>query len=263
MKSKAHIKGHPLHPILISFPIAFFTGTFLFDVAGYLLNIPGLWQTAYYLEIAGVGFAVLAAVPGIIDYIYTVPPNSSAKKRGAKHGLTNTTMLLIFTATWFYRRGEAPDVYIILGAELLGVVLLSIAGWMGGTLVYRNQIGVDPRYAYSGKWKEKYIQDNSGRVQVAESNELQVNQMMLLHLNGRRIVLGRTEQGYCAFDDFCTHKGGSLAGGSMMCGTVQCPWHGSQFDVHTGSVKAGPAKEGINTFEVSETNGQIFVHYKV
>ena len=84
--------------------------------------------------------------------------------------------------------------------------------------------------------------------------------MKLLHINGKRIVLAKTEKEYVAFDDRCTHKGGSLAGGSMMCDTVQCPWHGSQFDVRTGSVKEGPADEGIMVYTVSEANGKIFLH---
>jgi nitrite reductase/ring-hydroxylating ferredoxin subunit len=81
--------------------------------------------------------------------------------------------------------------------------------------------------------------------------------MKLLRIGDKRIVLARTETGYVAFDDRCTHKGGSLAGGVMVCGTVQCLWHGSQFDVSTGSVKAGPAKKEIRVYEVKEEGGQL------
>ena len=76
---------------------------------------------------------------------------------------------------------------------------------------------------------------------VAGTDELKVNQMKLVHLNEKRIVVCKTEKGYSAFDDHCTHRGGSLAAGSLICGTVQCPWHGSQFDVFSGDVTAGPA----------------------
>src|SRR5215212_4939955 len=102
MRSKAHIKSHPLHPILIGFPIAFFTGTVLSHAAGWLLDKPALVQTAYYLNIAGIAFAVLAAIPGLIDFIYTVPPKSSGKKRAAQHGITNSIMLIIFVIALFY-----------------------------------------------------------------------------------------------------------------------------------------------------------------
>ena len=259
MKSKAHIKGHPLHPILVSFPIAFFTGSLLFDLAGWITANIDLWQISYWLQITGVAFALLAAIPGAIDYFFTVPPKSTAKKRATKHALINIGTVILFFSIWLYRRNSDASIYIIVPLEIAGVVFLGIAGWMGGTLVYRNQIGVDPRYAYAGKWKEKYFKDSSDLIEVAAMDELKPNQMQLLHVNGKRIVLAKTQDNYVAFDDQCTHRGGSLAGGSMMCGQVQCPWHGSQFDVSSGHVKAGPAKEKINSYTVTETDGKVFL----
>lgn len=260
MKSTANFKGHPLHPILVSFPIAFFTGSFIFDCAGWLTDKDELWRTGYWLQFAGLVFALFAAVPGIIDYNFTVPPKSTAKKRATKHALLNGSMFILFIGVWLYRKGSSPSPYIIAGIEFIGLILLSIAGWMGGTLVYRNQIGVDPRYAEAGKWKEEYFKESGGRIKVATADELKPNQMKLLHITKKRIVLARTENNYVAFDDHCTHRGGSLAGGSMICGTVQCPWHGSQFDVNSGEVKAGPAKEKINIYSVNEVDGKIFLN---
>lgn len=259
MRSKAHIKTHPIHPILIPFPIAFLIGTLLFDVLGYIQDSESFWKTGMYLEIAGIAFALIAAVPGVIDYIYTVPPKSSAKRRASFHGLINTSMVVVFGIALFYRQDPSSSPLLIIGLESLGAILLFIAGWLGGTLVYRNQIGVDLRYAYAGKWKEEYFGNVSGVVPVANFDELKVNQMKLLHINDKRIVIGRTENGYVAFNDYCTHKGGSLAGGAMMCGTVQCPWHGSQFDVNTGKVTAGPADEPISVYAVSVKEEKVFI----
>lgn len=258
MKSKASFKSHPIHPILIAFPIAFFTGAFICDVLSLLLNKDGLWYTGYHLVIAGIIGALAAAVPGIIDYFATVPPNSSGKKRATKHGLINITNVILFAVVFFYRRQPEVNTTVVVVLEAIGLILLSIAGWLGGTLVYRNQIGVDPRYAFAGKWKEERIGDSDGS-EVATQNELKVNQMKLLHIDGKRIVLGRTEDGYVAFDDHCTHKGGSLAGGAMICGTVQCPWHGSHFDVTTGEVKAGPAKASISVYPLEIKNGKVYL----
>ena len=81
--------------------------------------------------------------------------------------------------------------------------------------------------------------------------------MKLLRVGNKRIALARTKEGYVAFDDRCTHKGGSLAGGVMLCGTVQCLWHGSQFDVSTGKVKAGPAKKRIAVYRLTEEEGEV------
>lgn len=257
MKSKAHIKGHPLHPILIVFPVAFFIGAFITDVLAALSGSTVYWQFGKYLELGGIIGALAAAIPGIIDFLYTVPPKSSAKSRAAKHGLLNVTMLLLFIGAFFFRGYEIS--LTIIAIEAFGVILMSIAGWMGGTLVHRNQIGVDPRYANAGKWKESYFNQTSGWIEVADLNELQSDQMKLLHFSDKRVVLGRTAEGYVAFDDRCTHKGASLAGGAMISGTVQCPWHGSQFDTESGEVKTGPACDGISVYKVEEKNDKVYV----
>jgi uncharacterized membrane protein/nitrite reductase/ring-hydroxylating ferredoxin subunit len=259
MRSKAHIKSHPLHPILVSLPIAFFIGAFVFDSLSLLTGNASFWQTGNYLAIAGIVGALLAAVPGAIDYFYTVPPKSSAKKRATQHALINLFNVFLFGFATYYRLSEDALAVAVVAMEGIGVVLLSIAGWMGGTLVHRNQIGVDHRYANAGKWNEAYLEKGSGTIEVATADELKLNALKLLHVNGQRIVLGRTEKGYVAFSDHCTHKGGSLAGGVMICGTVHCPWHGSHFDVVTGAVKAGPAKEAIDTYRVEERDGKVFL----
>jgi len=259
MRSRANIKSHPIHPILVAFPIAFFVGTFIFDILGVIYNNESLYGVAYYMQVCGIIGALLAAIPGAVDYFKTVPPNSSAKKRATKHALLNITNLVLFLIAWILK-GNNINPYVILVLELSGIILLAIAGWLGGTLVYRNQIGVDPRYANAGKWKEEEKDETKGQIEVASADELKTDQMKLIHVNDKRIVIARTEKGYVAFDDHCTHKGGSLAGGAMICETVQCPWHGSQFDVNTGAVKAGPAKEKINTYNVSETNGKVYLN---
>jgi len=259
MKSTAHFKGHPLHPILVCFPIAFYTGTLFFDILAKTYS-PEFLFTAYNLEIAALISAGIAAIPGLIDYIYTVPPRSTAKKRGAKHALTNVSVIIFFVAALIYRaNNEVPNIIILIVLEGAGWILLLFAGWMGGTLVYRNQIGVDPRYADAGKWKEEYFGTSEGEIEVGNINELKINQMKLVHVGSKRVVIARTEQGHVAFDDRCSHRGGSLAGGSMICGTVQCPWHGSQFSVSDGEVKAGPAKIPIITYALRQDNGKLFL----
>jgi uncharacterized membrane protein/nitrite reductase/ring-hydroxylating ferredoxin subunit len=259
MRSKASFKGHPIHPILVTFPIALYITTFICDIA-YFLNGNELYHSiAQLLSKAAVGSALLAAVPGLVDFLFTVPPQSSGKKRAAKHGLLNVTVLILFVLAIWRRNDDGSNYLLVLALEGIGVVLLSIAGWLGGTLVYRNQIGVDLRYAESGKWKEVYIQGKGGLIEVGTTDELKVNQMKLVHVGAQRIVIARTENGYKAFDDRCTHRGGSLAAGAMICGTVQCPWHGSQFSANDGKVTAGPATEKIATYTLSESSGKLLL----
>jgi uncharacterized membrane protein/nitrite reductase/ring-hydroxylating ferredoxin subunit len=259
MRSKASLKSHPLHPILVTFPIAFYTGTFIFDVLGVLYENKGFGQTAHYLNLAAIVAAVAAAIPGIIDFRYTVPPASSAKTRAAKHGLINTSVLIVFVVIAVIRDDSGVPAWLILLLEAIGLVLMFVAGWMGGTLVHRNQIGIDIRYANAGKWKEKYFSTSEKSIEVGNINEFKFNQMQLLHVNGQRIVIAKTETGHVAFADRCCHKGGSLAAGAMICETVQCPWHGSQFNVRTGVVVAGPAKDNIRTYSLQEKDGRLFL----
>ena len=259
MRSKASFRGHPIHPALIPFPFAFLYGGFGFDLVGRMAERPGWWTTGGYLGLLGIVAALIAAVPGFVDYFSTVPPQSSGKQRATKHMLVNLGAVILFATAWALRgsAGTMPDT-TMLALEGIGLALLTAGGWMGGVLVNRNQIGVDHRYARAGKWKEERIRPASGQaLVVARADELQVDQMKLLHVGGKRIVLARTEQSYVAFDDRCTHKGGSLAGGVMIGGVVQCPWHGSQFECRSGAVKAGPAEEPIGTYRVTEAGGEV------
>jgi nitrite reductase/ring-hydroxylating ferredoxin subunit/uncharacterized membrane protein len=256
MRSKASYGGHPIHPMLIPFPFAFLTGAFLFDAAAAWTGNMDLSYTGRNLTLAGIGMGLVAAIPGAIDYVGSVPPKSSGRKRAAQHALANTSALLLFAVSYALR--EDGDASIpTLAAQFVGVILLSMGGYMGGTLVFRNQIGVDHRYAGAGRWQEMSVASAGQPAVVANAGDLQVNQMKLVRANDERVVLGRTEDGYAAFDDRCTHKGGPLSDGALICGTVQCPWHGSQFDVKTGAVRCGPATKKIATHAIEESNGQV------
>jgi nitrite reductase/ring-hydroxylating ferredoxin subunit len=251
-----------VHPALVHYPWAFLTGAFLFDLAGKLTGSPAAWVTGAFLAAAGIAAALVAAVPGFIDYVYTVPPNSSGKRRATRHMVVNLSAVALFAAAWVLRRHASiePGAAVLL-AEGVGTMLLGAGGYMGGVLVNRNQIGVDHRYANMGRWREQTVVREKGEGTVAlPSPALEPNQMMLLRIDGRRIVLGRTEDGYVAFDDHCTHRGGSLAGGVLMCGTVQCPWHGSQFDTATGKVRSGPAERSIGAYKVESRGAGLRIH---
>jgi nitrite reductase/ring-hydroxylating ferredoxin subunit/uncharacterized membrane protein len=259
MRSKANLKSHPIHPMLVAFPIAFLYGAFGFDAAGRLASWPGGWATGAYLSLAAVASGLIAAVPGLIDYLYAVPPNSSGRARATQHLIINVSALVACALGWVFR--DRATLHPGAGTLLLeagAVGLVTWGGWLGGTLVFRNQIGVDHRYARAGRWKEQAVEGRPGEsITVAREDDLEVDQMKLVRLGDRRLVLMRTERGYVAFDDRCTHKGGPLADGALACGTVQCPWHGSQFDAKTGQVRAGPATRPIGTYRVEEKDGEI------
>jgi nitrite reductase/ring-hydroxylating ferredoxin subunit/uncharacterized membrane protein len=263
MRTKANIKSHSLHQMLIPFPIGFLMGAFIFDILGLIYSDSNLHRTAFYLAAAGVISGVAAAVPGFIDFLYSVPPESSGKRRAVKHMAVNLTTVGLFVAAVIMR----DKIYwqpsmSLLAVETAGVALLTIGGWMGGTLVNRNFMGPEHRYAGAGRWKEISFRTVRPEYEVAEADELKTDQMKLIKIRDKRIALCKTEDGYYAFDDRCTHRGGSLAGGVAICGTVHCLWHGSQFSVKTGKVEAGPAVEGVKTYPVEVRNGKVYVKLK-
>src|SRR3954463_11155103 len=154
MRSRASVKSHPLHPMLVAFPIGLLVTSFIFDLIGLWRDIPALWNAAWYCIIAGLIGATLAAVPGVIDLFSIVPENSSGRSRGYKHAVLNGLMMVAFIACAAYR--GTPDFQPNTTSLCLsgaGVVLLGFSGWLGATLVYRNQIAVDHRYANAGKYR--------------------------------------------------------------------------------------------------------------
>lgn len=263
MRSRASLQAHPIHPALIPFPFAFLEGAALFDLAGTIAARPSWCVTASHLTVAGVATGLLAAIPGVIDYIYTMPPDSSGKRRAAKHGIGNVIVLTLFAAAWIFRPVNAEPGLMTLALEMLGGALLVYTGLLGGTLITRNMASVDHRYANKGKWREASLTSKGDEpLAVADADELEESQMKLLRVDGRRLVLARTADGYVVFDDRCTHRGGSLAGGVLIDGVVQCLWHGSQFDVATGNVHCGPAKKEITVYRVEQKNGKVWLHFR-
>jgi nitrite reductase/ring-hydroxylating ferredoxin subunit/uncharacterized membrane protein len=263
MRSAAQFKGHPLHPILIPFPIAFLIGGTVADFVGRFGARPGWSIAASHLLIAGVAAALVAAVPGLIDYVRTVPPDSSAKKRATNHARVNVASVVLFIVA-IVMKGWPPQQAgaLTLALEIAGVGLLTMGGWLGGTLIHRNFIGVEHRYANAGKWSEISVsREDTQRAEgaiVAKSDELKRDQMKLIRLDdGTRIALAKTDNGHCAIADRCSHRGGSLADGILICGTVQCLWHGSQFDTQTGQVKSGPATSPVAVYRVQEKDGEV------
>ncbi len=261
MRSKAAIQSHPIHPMLVAFPIGLFVTSFIFDLIGTFGNHPSVSSAAWYCVTAGLCFSVLAAVPGVVDLFGVVPPESSGRNRGYKHALLNVLMMAVFIAVAVYRRGpeaQADNVSLILSA--IGVLLLGVSGWLGATLVYRNQIGVDHRYANSAKYKT--VQTERWDDPICNESDLKDGQLMLAEIAGTRVAIGRCSEGLVAFSDRCTHKGGPLSDGALVDCTVQCPWHGSQFNVQTGKVVNGPAEEHIETYTVEVEKKQVFVRPK-
>ncbi len=148
MYSKAKIAGHPIHPMLVAFPITFYTAA----CAAYVFYATGVhdvfwFRLAYISNVAGVIGAVVAAVPGFIDWAFGVPTGSPAKLTGFFHMLLNVAALLIFAmSAWVnYRQYDSIHPNASMGATLcvLGFVLTMTAGFLGWKMVGTHHVGVN------------------------------------------------------------------------------------------------------------------------
>jgi uncharacterized membrane protein len=146
MYSKIKIAGHPIHPMLIAFPVACYTGT-LAGFAVYAANGHLFWlNLAIALSVAGVGTAVLAAIPGLTDWALGIPRDSAAKMIGLLHAGLNVAALGLFLAAVasYVTDWNGPAVSATLGIVLsaIGVAVTIAAGFLGWTLVQDYHVGV-------------------------------------------------------------------------------------------------------------------------
>jgi uncharacterized membrane protein len=147
-RSTAKIAGHPIHPMLIYFPIAFLVGTFLCDLAYWIDGDPGFAQAAVWLLGLGVVTALLAAVAGFADFF------GEARIRRIsdawQHMVGNLVAVALAIASLIVRLEAGAEEAVIPVGLLLStavVVILVYTGWKGGELVFRHRVGVQPAEA--------------------------------------------------------------------------------------------------------------------
>ncbi|MEV5942225.1 DUF2231 domain-containing protein [Streptomyces sp. NPDC051994] len=146
MYSKATIAGHPVHPMLIAYPVTGYTGT-LVGFAVYAANGQQFWLNfAIALNIAGVGGALLAALPGFADLAFDIPRTSAAKSVGLAHAGLNVAALALFAITLAvyasHWDGPARSATLGLALSAAGVAITIGAGFLGWMLVQNYHMGV-------------------------------------------------------------------------------------------------------------------------
>lgn len=145
MKSAAHIKGHPLHPMLVVVPAGAFIITLVLDVI-YLLGGGQMWWNATVpVMIVGVVGALVAALPGLID-LFKVAEPQGAFNIGVAHAAINLIVVAIFTANFIVRLATPTEVAGIpweFWLSVAGVGLLAMSGALGWHMVYRYHVGVE------------------------------------------------------------------------------------------------------------------------
>ena len=144
MTSRAKLAGHPIHPMLITYPVGLLTTAVVFDILCLITDRAGFTVAAAYAIAGGIIGGLLAAPFGWIDY-FKIPADTRAKRIGLLHGLTNVVVLVLFAVSWLLRlsAGAWEPTPLALACSFVGVVIASVAAWMGGELVDRLASGID------------------------------------------------------------------------------------------------------------------------
>lgn len=140
MAAKVNIAGHPVHPMLVAFPIGLWVFSLACDI---LFRATGnqVWDTvALYTMGGGVIGAIAAALPGFFDLLDM--PESRAKRIGLGHALLNISALILFVASFSIRQSAGPGTAPFI-LSILGVITITISGWMGGSMVYLHGAAVE------------------------------------------------------------------------------------------------------------------------
>ena len=143
MSSPASIRSHPIHPMLIVFPIALWIFSLICDVIYHAGPHNVFWKgVAFYTMVAGVAGALLAAVPGFIDYLSL--RDRRVKRIATTHMVLNLIVVALFLFNLGVRYNASPDnEFFGVVLSVLAIAILAVSGWLGGSLVYVHGVAVN------------------------------------------------------------------------------------------------------------------------
>lgn len=144
METRIKLLGHPVHPMLIVYPLGLLSAAVIFDMLYVITGNEDLSVFSFWALVVGLVGGLLAAIFGLIDWL-GIPKDTRAKRIGALHGGGNLVVVALFLLSLITRLGDhayLPDVIpAILG--ILGAALALVTAWLGGELVYRLRVAVD------------------------------------------------------------------------------------------------------------------------
>jgi nitrite reductase/ring-hydroxylating ferredoxin subunit/uncharacterized membrane protein len=236
---------HPFHPVMTDLPLGAWTATLLLDATDDGGPRSGVARAADASLALGLAGAAGAAVTGLTDWAET---DARPRRLGVAHAVLNTCAALAFTGSLLSRKSGRRSAG--RGLALAGYAAMIAAAWVGGELVYHEQIGVDHS---SGR----ELPDTFTPV-LADSDLPEGGPQRAMYKETPLLLVRQGSRVYCLAET-CAHLGGPLSEGKLEGRTIVCPWHASRFDIATGEAIDGPTAFPQPCLETRVRKGQIEV----
>jgi nitrite reductase/ring-hydroxylating ferredoxin subunit/uncharacterized membrane protein len=251
--------GHPLHPVLTDVPIAAWLIAAIFDIIWLINPESASWAARGAQAAVLIGFlgALGAVATGLTDWSDTFGHERSV---GFLHGLINSSATLLYLISLLLRYNVfSGSIDLSLSAAesvagaivgFVGLALIFYGAFLGGDLVFANATGVN--HTAFEPVVEQYER-------VAPLDEVPQNTIYKVVAAGVPVILIRMGANVYALGATCTHDGGPLNEGELQGNAVQCPWHGSRFNVKSGRVLTGPATVAEPRYDTRVRDGYVEV----
>jgi nitrite reductase/ring-hydroxylating ferredoxin subunit len=229
--------GHPLHAASTDIPIGILGLVIVFDVLGQ----PTAATTAL---VVGIVAMVLSALSGTADYVDT---DGTARVRATVHATLMVAALVLYLVSLALRAGSAEPGAPAVVLSIVAFGVLSAGAYVGGDVVYAlgNMVS---RHAFRGAGVKWIRLDLGDALEVPEGTPVKAK------LGINTLVLVRRGDAVLALHDQCAHAGGPLSEGRIVDGCIECPWHGSRFDLATGHARRGPTVYDQPRYEIRRTD---------
>ena len=222
--------GHPLHALLTDVPIGALTLVIVLDVVGQPV-------AADVALLVGVVTMIASALAGYADYSTT---DGRARVRATVHSSLMLVSLVIYVVSLAIRATGPTSRTLPIALSIVAYLILAAGAFVGGDVVYALGNMVD-RHAWrpaGAKW------------QSLDVGEIAEGTLVKAKAGAQALVLIRSGDTIQALHDLCAHAGGPLSEGTIVMGCVECPWHGSRFEIATGLRRRGPTVYDQPAYEV-------------
>ncbi len=242
---------HPLHPVLTDIPIGAWFIAIVLDLAALVFRVQNLGLASGLAIGVGILGALAAIITGFLDWEDVNPRELTV---GLTHAIINIAATVLFAISFFWRWGDNWQIESgKVALSIIAYLVVTVGGFLGGTLVFRMGTMVNRNAFMSGP--DKFVF-------VLATKDLKDNHLTRVDAKGVPVLLVRRDGAVYALGAICSHFGAPLEEGKLENGSIECPWHGSQFSLQDGGVKAGPATSPLPIYETRISDGKIQVKVK-